>query len=68
MFYIPTSPFISKSIITFGFSLILTGRLYTPYKSALYIILVALNLIFNCLGFKLAVAVYRGLSTKRPLC
>ena len=67
MSYIPISPFISKSIITFDPSPILAKRLYTPYKSALYIMLAILNLILDCLGFELAVAVYRGLPTGRPL-
>ena len=64
MSYIPTKPFISKSIITFGFSLVFTKWLYTLYELALYIIFIALNLIFDCLGFKLAVAVYGGLLTR----
>ena len=67
MFYIPTSPFISKSIIIFSPSPVFIKRLYTPYKSALYIKLAMLNLILDYFGFKLAVAVYRGLPTKRPL-
>ena len=67
MFYIPTKPFIFKSIITFDSSLVFTRRLYTLYKLALYIMLAVLNLIFNCPGFKLAMAVYRGFPTGRPL-
>ena len=67
MFYIPTSPSISKSIITSSPSPILTRRLHAPYKSALYIKLTALNLILNYPGLKLAIAVYRGLPTRRPL-
>ena len=67
IFYIPTSPSIFKSIITSSPSPILTRRLYTPYKSALYIILTALNLILNYPGLKLTIAVYRGLPTRRPL-
>ena len=67
MSYIPTSPSISKSVITSSPSPILTRRLYTPYKSALYIKLIALNLILNCPGLKLAIAIYRGLPTRRPL-
>ena len=64
---VPTSPSISKSIITSSFSPILARRLYTPYKSALYIKLTALNLILNYPSLKLTIAVYRGLPTKRPL-
>ena len=67
MSYIPTKPFIFKSIITFSFSLILVKQLYAPYKLALYVILIILNLIFDCFGFELAVAVYGGLFTRQPL-
>jgi len=31
------------------------------------VVFTTLNLILNCLGLKLAVAIYRGLSTGRPL-
>jgi len=31
------------------------------------VIFAVLNLILNCSGLKLAIAVYRGLSTRRPL-
>jgi len=64
MSYVLTSPFISKFVITFGFSFVLAGRLYAFYKLALCIILVALNLIFDCPGFELAMAVYGGLFIK----
>ena len=67
MFCIPTSPFISKFIITSSSSLVLTKQLYTPYNSALYIILATLNLIFDYPGLKFAIAVYGGLPTKQPL-
>ena len=67
MSYILTSPFISKSIITSSPSPVLTKQLYTLYKSALYIKLTALNLILNYPSLKLAVTVYRGLPTRRPL-
>ena len=64
-----TNPFISKSIITFSFSLVLAKWLYTPYKLALYIMLVALNLILDCPGLKLTITVYRGFLIRRPfLC
>ena len=66
MFYIPTSPFIFKYIIIFSLSFVFTGRLYTPYKSALYIIFAALNLIFNCLSLEFTIAVYKGLPTGQP--
>ena len=67
MSYIPTSPSISKSVITFSPSPVLAGRLYAPYKSALCVILAVLNLILNCPGLELAIAVYGGLPTGRPL-
>ena len=67
MSYIPTSPFISKSIIISSSSLVLVKQLCAPYKSALYIVFVALNLIFNCPGFEFTVTIYRGLLTRRPL-
>jgi hypothetical protein len=65
--YVPTSLSKSKSIIASGSSPVLTSWLYTPYKLAAYIIFTALNLILNYPGLKLAVAVYRGLPTRRPL-
>ena len=64
---VPTSPFISKSVITFSLSPVLARRLYAPYKSALYIVLAALNLILNYPGLKLAVVIYIGLPTRCPL-
>jgi hypothetical protein len=64
---IPTSASISKSIIISSSSPILTSRLYTLYGLAINIIFAALNLILNCPGLKLAIAVYRGLPTGRPL-
>ena len=67
MSYVPTSPFISKSIITSSPSPIFTGRLCTLYKSAVCIIFAVLNLILDCPGLKLAIAVYRGLLTRQSL-
>jgi len=67
MFCVPTSPFKFKSIITSGPSPVFTEQLYALYKLALCVKLTTLNLIFNYLGFKLTVAVYRGLFTGRPL-
>ena len=67
MFYVPTSPFISKSVITSSPSSVFAGWLYALYKSALYILLTALNLILNCFSLKLAVAVHGGLPIKQPL-
>ena len=57
----------SESVITSSSSPVLTGRLYAPCESALYIMPAILNLILDCPGLKFAVAVYRGLLTKQPL-
>ena len=65
--YIPTSLSISKSIIIFSFSPILTSRLYTLYRSATNIIFTVLSLILNYPSFKLTIAIYRGLPIGRPL-
>ena len=64
---VPTSLSKSKFVITSGSSPVLTSWLYTPYKLAICIMFTTLNLILNCPGLKLAVAIYRGLSTGRPL-
>jgi len=67
VFCVLTSLFKSEFVITSSSSPILTSWLYTPYKPAAYIIFAALNLILNCPGLELAVAIYRGLPTGRPL-
>jgi len=67
MFYIPTSPSRFKSIIISSSSPILTGRLYTLYRSAINIIFATLNLIFNYPSLKLTIAIYRGRLIGRPL-
>ena len=67
MSYVPTSLSKSKSIIAFSSSPVLTSQLYAPYKPAVYIVFTVLNLILNCPGLELAIAVYRGLPTGRPL-
>jgi len=67
VFYVPTSLSKSKSIIAFGSSPVLASWLCAPYKLAVYVVFTALNLILNYPGLKLAVAVYRGLPTGRPL-
>jgi len=64
---VPTSLSKSKSVIAFGSSPVFAGWLYAPYKPAICVIFTALNLILNCPGLELAVAVYRGLPTGRPL-
>jgi len=67
MFYVSTSLSKSESIIAFGSSPILTSWLYTPYKLAIYIIFTTLNLILNCPGLELTIAIYRGFPTRRSL-
>ena len=58
---------ISKFIIISSSSPNLTSRLYTLYRLATSIIFTVLSLILNYPSFKLAIAVYRGLSIGRPL-
>jgi len=67
IFYVSTSLSKFKSVIASGSSPVLAGWLYAPYKLAACIIFTALNLILNCPGLELAIAVYRGLPTGRPL-
>ena len=64
---VPTSPSKSESVIISGPSPIFTGQLCAPCKPALCIKLTVLNLILDCLGLKLAMAVYGGFPTKWPL-
>ena len=64
---VPTSASISKSVIIFSSSPVLTSWLYALYRSAINIIFTALNLILNCPGLKLAIAIHRGLFIGRPL-
>ena len=64
---VPTSPSISESIITTNPSLIPARRLYALYKSALCVVLAALNLILDCPGLELAVAVHGVFPTGLPL-
>jgi hypothetical protein len=64
---VPISASISKSVIISSSSPILTSWLYALYRLAVNVIFTALNLILNCPGLKLAIAVYRGLPTRRPL-
>ena len=65
--YIPTSLSKSEFVIASGSSPVLTNWLYAPYKPAAYIVFAALYLILNYPGLKLAIAIYRGLPTGRPL-
>jgi len=67
IFCVPTSLSKSEFVITSGSSPVFTGWLCAPYKLATYIIFTALNLILNYPGLELAVAVHRGLPTRRPL-
>jgi len=64
---VPTSLSKSESVIASGSSPVLAGWLYAPYKPAACVVFATLNLILNCPGLKLAVAVYRGLPTGRSL-
>ena len=67
MFYVPTSLFMSESVIISSPSPVLTGQLCALYKPALCVKLVILNLIFDCLGFKFTMAVHGGLFIGWPL-
>jgi len=67
MSYVPTSLSKSKSVITSGSSPVLAGWLCAPYKPAACVVFTALNLILDCPGLELAVAVHGGLPTGRPL-
>jgi len=62
---VPTSASISKSVIISGSSP--TGRLWALCGSAANVMFAALNLILDCPGLELAIAVHRGLSIGRPL-
>ena len=64
---VPTSAFKSKSVINSSSSPNFTSQLYTLYRLAINIIFTVLNLILNCPGLKLTIAIYRGLSIGRPL-
>jgi len=57
----------SESVIASGSSPVLAGWLYAPCEPAACVMFAVLNLIFDCPGLELAVAVYRGLPTGRPL-
>jgi len=64
---IPISASISKSVIVSGSFPVLTSWLYALYRLAVNVIFAILNLILNCPGLKLAIAIYRGLPIGRPL-
>jgi len=65
--YVPTSASISEFIIVSSSSPIFTSWLYTLYGLAVNVIFTILNLILDCPGLKLAIAIHRGLSIGRPL-
>ena len=67
MSYIPTSAFISESVIISSSSPSLTSWLYTLYRSAVNIKFAAFSLILNYPSFKLAIAVHGGLPIGYPL-
>jgi hypothetical protein len=64
---VPTSTFISESVIISSFSPILTSWLCALYGSAVNVIFAALSLILDCPGLELTITVHRGLPTGRPL-
>jgi hypothetical protein len=57
----------SESVIVSSSTPVLTGWLCALCGSAANVIFAALSLILNCPSLELAVAVYRGLLTRRPL-
>ena len=67
IFYVFIRFFMSEFVITFRPSFVFIKQLYALYKLAVYIIFAVLNLIFDCLGFKLTVAVYKGFFIRRTL-
>jgi len=67
VFCVPISAFIFKSIIISGSSPGLTSQLYALYRLAVNIGFTVFNLILNYSGLKLAIAIYKGLSTGRSL-
>ena len=64
---VPINASISKSVIVSGSSLVLTSWLCALCESAANVMFAALSLILDCPGLELAVAVYKGLPTGRPL-
>jgi hypothetical protein len=64
---VPISASISKSVIISSSSPVLTGWLYALCRLAANVIFTALNLILDYPGLELAIAVYGGLPTRRPL-
>jgi len=65
--YIPISLSKFKSVIASSSSPVFAGWLYAPCKLAACVVFAALNLILNCPGLKLTIAIYRGLPTGCPL-
>ena len=59
---VPTSLSKSKSVIASGSSPVLASWLYTPCKLAACVVFAALNLILDCPGLELAVAVHRAVN------
>jgi len=57
----------SKSVITFSSFPVFIGWLCALCKLALCVMPAVLNLIFDCPGLELAMAVHGGLPTKWPL-
>jgi len=67
IFCVSTSASISKSIIVSSSSPSLTSWLYALYRLAINIKFTAFSLILNYPGFKLAIAIHRGLPIGRHL-
>jgi len=64
---VPTSAFISKSIVVSSSSPGLTSWLYALYRLAVNVRFAIFSLILNYPSLKLTIAVYRGLPIGRPL-
>ena len=62
-----TNTSISKSVIVFNSSPVLTSQLYALYKLAVNIIFATLSLILDCPSLELTITVYRGLFIGCPL-
>ena len=61
---VPTSAFMSESVIISSFSPVFTSRLCALYGLAANVIFAVLSLILNYPGLELAVTVYGGLFTE----
>ena len=62
-----TSLSIFKSVIASSSSPVLASWLYAPCKPAVCVMFAVLNLILDCPGLELSMAVYTGLLIRYPL-